>query len=58
MRYHVIVRKGSKVRETRKFNDYDHAMDDLDFIEDRIEKLYGIGYAVEFKDTKPFLRDY
>lgn len=54
MRYEILIRKGNKILGRHKFNDYDAAMDMLDFVESTKDKMYAIGAAVEFKDTKPF----
>lgn len=53
-RYEVTVRKGRKIYERKYFNDYDAAMDWMDFVEEKTDKLYAIGAFVEFRDLDPF----
>ena len=55
-RYVITVRLGRKILDRRYYNDYNIAMLELDFIEERKDALYAIGASIEFKDTNPFAR--
>lgn len=53
MRYKITVRNGNKKVVTYKYgpNEYDKAMDTLDYLEDTYPE-----YTIEFKDADPFQR--
>jgi hypothetical protein len=53
-RYIITVKQGKKILDRRYYNNYDLAMDELDFIEENADKLYDINAIVEFKDSTPF----
>lgn len=52
MRYEILIRKGRKIIERHKREDYTDAMRLLEFIEETM----AASYTVEFKDTNPFNR--
>lgn len=51
-RYEITVRLGRKILDRRFYNDYNTAMDELDFLEENRDKLYAIGSSVEFRDLR------
>lgn len=53
-RYIITVKQGKKILDRRYYNDYNLAMNELDFIEENADKLYDMDATVEFKDSTPF----
>lgn len=56
-RYIITVRacgKGQKIMARHVYNDYEEAMDMLDYIEENAHKLYVEKVIVDFKDSDPF----